>query len=51
MTNEIQAGTVWINGDIIGTPDYPWGGYKERIWKRAFSLWAKGICSEESYCF
>jgi betaine-aldehyde dehydrogenase len=29
MANEIQAGTVWINGDVIGPPEYIWGGYKE----------------------
>jgi acyl-CoA reductase-like NAD-dependent aldehyde dehydrogenase len=28
FANGIQAGTVWINGDILG-PEYPWGGYKQ----------------------
>jgi betaine-aldehyde dehydrogenase len=28
FANEIQAGTVWINGEILGA-EYPWGGYKE----------------------
>jgi len=28
FANEIQAGTIWINGDILG-PEYPWGGYKQ----------------------
>jgi betaine-aldehyde dehydrogenase len=38
MANEIQAGTVWINGDIIGYPEYPWGGYKETGSTREQSL-------------
>lgn len=28
MANEIQSGTVWINGTLLST-EYPWGGYKE----------------------
>lgn len=38
MANEIQAGTVWINGDILGTPDYPWGGYKESGYSKELSI-------------
>jgi acyl-CoA reductase-like NAD-dependent aldehyde dehydrogenase len=38
MANEIRAGTVWINGDIIGTPEYPWGGYKESGYGKELSV-------------
>ena len=38
MANEIQAGTIWINGDIIGSPEYPWGGYKESGFGKELSI-------------
>ncbi|MDD5701422.1 MAG: aldehyde dehydrogenase family protein [Dehalococcoidales bacterium] len=38
MANEIQAGTIWINGDILGMPDYPWGGYKESGYGKELSI-------------
>ena len=38
MANDIRAGTVWINGDIIGTLDYPWGEYKESGYGKELSI-------------
>jgi len=38
MANELQTGTVWINGDVIGPPEYPWGGYKESGFGKELSI-------------
>jgi acyl-CoA reductase-like NAD-dependent aldehyde dehydrogenase len=39
FSNELQAGTVWINNSIGGGPELPWGGYKESGYGKEGSLY------------
>ena len=39
FSNDLQAGTVWLNNSIGGGPELPWGGYKESGYGKEGSLY------------
>ena len=39
FSNDLQAGTVWLNNSIGGGPELPWGGYKESGYSKEGSLY------------
>ena len=40
VTRRLQYGVVWINTYFLGTPEMPWGGYKQSGYGKDMSMYA-----------
>jgi acyl-CoA reductase-like NAD-dependent aldehyde dehydrogenase len=40
VTRRLQYGTVWVNTYFLGTPEMPWGGYKQSGYGKDMSMYA-----------